>query len=393
MRAPLVIAAAVFLSLVMIGCAEEFTPASTVDKLRVLGIRSEPAELRPGGTATVSALVLDPSRPGKRNTLVWFSCDPDPLNLGRSACSDLGELSDPTSLVSTSANGALELPPGMRLAGFGDTAVYTAPADLFAQLPAEDERRRTGSVAQLLLMAIAEEVSPAASREELDAVLARVRSGEVDSIISIFRVRVTEEEQLNQNPRIEGIALDGIRVPTGAHLRVQPGAVSPLSVEAVAEGEDEKLIAAWYTTAGGLADDRVALGEGRTATFTAPGADDLPIPESRRGQVWAVVRDTRGGQSWLEVPLFVCEPLGPAPVVRSVSLENSEVRLEGEHLDRILDVTVGGQALGDPAFSTVKSSFGGVLPQLSAGEHPMVLRLRDCTDVVTGQNLPVFPTP
>ena len=183
MRAPLVIAAAVVLSLALPGCAEEFTPASTVDKLRVLGIRSEPAELRPGETSTLSALVLDPSRPGKRNTLVWFSCDPDPLNLGRSACSDLGELSDSASLVSTSSNGALELPPGMRLAGFGDTAVYTAPADLFAQLPAEDERRRTGSVAQLLLMAIAEEVSPAATREELDALLARVRSREVDSII------------------------------------------------------------------------------------------------------------------------------------------------------------------------------------------------------------------
>ncbi len=393
MRAPLVIAATVVLSLALPGCAEEFTPASTVDKLRVLGIRSEPAELRPGETSTLSALVLDPSRPGKRNTLVWFSCDPDPLNLGRSACSDLGELSDPASLVSTSSNGALELPPGMRLAGFGDTAVYTAPADLFAQLPAEDERRRTGSVAQLLLMAIAEEVSPAATREEFDALLARIRSREVDSIISIFRVRVTEEEQLNQNPRIEGIALNGIRVPTGAHLRVQPGAVSPLSVEATAEGEDEKLIAAWYSTAGGLEDDRVALGDGRVATYTAPGADDLPIPENRRGRMWVVLRDTRGGQSWLEVPLFVCEPLGPAPVVRSVALQNGEVLLEGDHLDRVLDVTVGEQALGNAAFSTVKGSFAGVLPQLAAGEHPVVLRLRDCTEVVTGQNLAVLPAP
>ena len=90
MRAPIALALLVFL----VGCADEFTPASTVNKLRVLGIRSEPAELRPGEAATVSALVMDPSRPGKANTLVWFACDPDPLNLGRSACSDLGELGD-----------------------------------------------------------------------------------------------------------------------------------------------------------------------------------------------------------------------------------------------------------------------------------------------------------
>ena len=70
-------------------------------------------------------------------------------------------------------------------------------------------------------------------------------------------------------------------------------------------------------------------------------------------------------------------------------VETGQVKLEGENLDRILDVTVGGRALGDASYSKVKNAYGGVLPSLAQGEHPVMLRLRDCTDVITGLTLPV----
>ncbi|HLM47169.1 MAG TPA: hypothetical protein VK458_25100, partial [Myxococcaceae bacterium] len=120
-------------------CEEEFKPETEVVGLRVLGLRASPAELAPGQTATLSALVVDPSRPGKPLTLLWLGCEPDPLDLGRSPCSDTETLGDPTKLVPVSEDGTPpQLPPGVSVIGFNDRAEYAVRADLFSQLATTD---------------------------------------------------------------------------------------------------------------------------------------------------------------------------------------------------------------------------------------------------------------
>ena len=395
------------------GCAEEFKPESNVDGLRVLGVRAEPAELRPGETAQLEALVVDPSAPGRQNAIFWLSCDPDPFDLGRSACSDLAQFGDPASLVQPGAGGdggTPALPPGMKLAGFGDRAFYSAPADLFAQLDPGDSRRQTGTVAQLLLFVIGEPISPTATEEELSQVLARVRSGETPSVIAIFRVRVSEAEMVNRNPEIGDLMLDGRAIPEGAHVFFRPGDESALEFTAPehafeqyeqvvpggVETRTERLIAAPYTTGGSFSLERVAVNEPVTTVFRAPGGrEDDPVPAPGRGRFWVVYRDTRGGQAWREHRLHACEPTMEAPRVVRVTTEAAaggvRVALQGEGVDRVLDAFVGGVALRDAAYSPSAGRFRGMLPEgaLPAGAHAVTLRTRDCVDYETGHQVQV----
>ncbi|MEQ1866412.1 MAG: MgtC/SapB family protein, partial [Micropepsaceae bacterium] len=80
--------------------------------------------IRPGASARLEALLLDPSRPGARSTTLWLGCDPDPFAAGRGACSDLDALSS-GSLVDTSM-----LPAGVRMLGL--VALGSALATLTA---------------------------------------------------------------------------------------------------------------------------------------------------------------------------------------------------------------------------------------------------------------------
>ncbi|MFL5320821.1 MAG: hypothetical protein ACJ790_14260, partial [Myxococcaceae bacterium] len=56
-----------------VGCGEDVAPATFVDKLRVLAVMSTPPDLAPGETAVLHTLTVDPSRPGKKNTLIWLA--------------------------------------------------------------------------------------------------------------------------------------------------------------------------------------------------------------------------------------------------------------------------------------------------------------------------------
>lgn len=402
--------AAVYLVLAgaLLACGETFQPSTVVDGFRVLGIRAQPAEVKPGETTEVSALVVDPSDPTRRNTMLWIACDPDPFDLGRSACSELSQFADPSSLVQSTDGGTPSFPPGMNVIGFGERAFYTPSPDLFSQLDAGDPRRTSGTLAQVLLLAVAEEVSPAAPREELDALLERVRTGEVPSITAIFRIRVSDAPTPNQNPEIGPLFVDGRPIPEGAHVTFRPtdqmlmrftapeASMEKFSVllpEGVVEERTERFIASPYTTGGRFNLTRLAVNEPVETVFTAPGGrDDDPVPEPGRGRLWFVYRDTRGGQAWREHRLHACEALGAPPEVVEVRTapldQGTRVTFEGKQLDRILDGFIGERALRDAAFSKVTGHFTGTLPEpLPAGTYEVRVRARDCVEYDTGHRL------
>jgi hypothetical protein len=397
------------LALVLLcACEEDFKPSTEVVGLRVLGLRASPAELRPGQTANLSALVVDPSRPGQRNTLLWLGCEPDPLDQGRSVCSDTEALADPEKLLPPSDGGEPpSLPPGMSVIGFNEQAAYTVRADLFAELTPDDARRRRGTVGQVLLMAIAAEVDPLAPREELEALFEKVRSREIPSVVTLFRLRVSEDtQQANTNPVLSDVSAAGEALAPGATLRFSDKGPTVLDVTApdeafeaftqeapdgTVEAKTEQLVAAWYSTFGRFDPSRVVLRSGTPLSFLPPdGSRYQPLPQERRGRAWVVVRDARGGQSWREVPTWLCDAtLPPFRVTGVAVLEDGLVELRGENLSSVLDVLVGGKALTQAFYSPVRNTFEGVLPSLLSGEHPVLVRGKDCQDASLPQRLTV----
>lgn len=385
-------------------CDNGFRPETLVADLRVLGVRSTPADLAPGETAQLDSLIPDPSRPGKRSTTVWLGCEPDPFNQNRSACSDTSVLQDPANIGTGASDGGL--PQGMTLIGLGPRAAYTAPATLFDVFPAGDARRVSGTVGQVLAFSIAEEVPLTATKEDLQALFTKVKNKEVKWIITLFRVHVSESPERNQNPAFSHLLVNDARWPDGAHLVVKEQEKLKLDVEvpddafepytnATPEGVEQKterVLAAWFSTAGRYSEARTALREGVTTVFTGPGGKDDPVPDDRKGTVWVVLRDTRGGQSWREVPLVVCDPSLPAPVVTAVhapATAGAPVSVEGEHLENAVDVLLGEQALVNGAVSTVSGRFEGLVPGGATGTLPVSVLSRACGRVETGLTLAV----
>jgi hypothetical protein len=389
-------------------CEEEFKPSTEVAGLRVLGLRASPAELAPGQRATLSALVVDPTRPGQRNTLLWLGCEPDPLDQGRSLCSDTEALGDPTRFIPVSDDGTPpQLPPGVSVLGFNERAEYAVRADLFSQLAAGDVRRTKGTVGQVLMFAIGADVNPLASREELEAIFEKVRTREIPSVITLFRLRVSEGAQTNTNPELGALRVNGEALAPGATLRLAGDKPTTLELTApdsafetytqvapdgTVETKTEQLISAWYSTSGRFEPSRVVLRSGTPLEYRPPDGSRLqPFPQQRRGTLWSVVRDVRGGQSWVEVPFYLCDERQPAPKVTAVETQSEGlVVLRGENLSSVLDVVIGGRALERGAYSPVRGTYEALLPVgTPAGEHEVVIRGKHCQDETLPQRYTV----
>ena len=371
---------------------EDFPTETLVDRLRMLGLTSTPADLAPGETARLQSLVIDPTRAGQPTTTFWIGCDPDPFNLNRSACADPAVVNNPAML-----GDMLSLPPGVKFIGLNSQAVYTAPKGLFDALEADDPRRITGTSGQVLTISIAEDVSPTASMEELRAVFVRVQNKEVKSLISLFRVRISEDPERNTNPRVTQLSVDGEQWPTGARVMVKPAQKVRLDVDGPdevfepftaqtpsgAEARKERVLIAWYSTSGRFSEERTALREGVKTKFTAPGGKAFdPVPERRTGTLWTVLRDTRGGLGWSEYPYFVCDDSLPAPVishVRPLTARGDAFVLEGSNLGSVLDVLVGGVTVLRGRPDGPGTVWEGELDRtVPSGQQPVVVHTRRC---------------
>ena len=357
-------------------CDYGFKPESLVDDLRVLGIRSTPANLAPGEVAQLEALTPDPTK--RPTTVLWLGCEADPFNLNRTACADTSLLEDPSSL----GGGEGALPNGVSVIGFNSTASYGTSATLFDALAADDTRRQTGTVGQLLAFTVAEAVSPFATREELQGLFDRVKRKELRAIVSLYRIHVSQSPERNSNPVVGALTVDGARWPTGARVAVKPGTPVTLDLEVPESAfepytsftpdgpvaETERLLAAWYSTAGRFSHTRTALRGDVKTRFTPPGSGDASdeVPVDRTATVWGVVRDARGGQSWRQWPVYVCDDLLPEPRIAGVewpSNPRAKVVLRGADLSSILDVSVDGMALEQGAFVSSRGTWEGSLPE------------------------------
>lgn len=381
--------------LLLCACGETWAPETLIEDLRVIGMRAEPAEIKPGESATLTALVLDPSRPGKRSTVLWLGCDPDPFNLGRSACSDPVALQDPAALLGNLDGG---LPPGVKFIGLNESAAYGADPELFHALDAGDPRRITGTVGQVLAIVIGKETTGIPGRDELAALL-RPDAG-VQSVIALFRIKVSEAATRNANPVISNFLVEGEPQFPGARTQLMPAEKVFVAVDAPESSFEpyvqstptgdvakvEQLTSAWYSTSGRFNYNRIALRGEVKGIFTAPGAVENPtdpVPENRTGTFYVVMRDTRGGQSWADFPYFICDATLPAPkiaAVHSPATRGDVVVIEGQNLGSLLDVVIGGVALQQGVVNPSSSNWEGLAPAtLDAGTYVVRVHGKECS--------------
>lgn len=371
-------------ALLITNCDPGFKPETLISDLRLIGVQATPADLHPGEETNLKALVLDPLRTG--STVLWVGCEADPFAQNRSPCADPAVLSDPSALT----GGTGTLPTGVTLIGFNDQATYRVPAGLFDVLPADDQRRQSGTIGIVIAFAISETVSPTATPEELRAVFARVQSKETKSIVGIFRINISESSQRNTNPVVESLVVAGEVWPTNARVTVR--ANEPVMLDVIAPDSSfetytqvspsgvvektERILSAWYSTSGRFTETSTALREEVRTIFKAPA-------ETGTGSFFTVFRDTRGGNAWREWRYAVCDDAAPAPVISSVDWPvdpMNPVTLRGSNLGSVLDVIVDGVALEDGSFSNATGAWTGYFaPGATPGERRGTVNASNCT--------------
>lgn len=376
--------------LALASCGANFKPETLVDGLRVLAITAEPPEVDPGQSSALSILHLDPTKSISDTTVVWVGCEPDPIDFNRSACNDTSALLQPTAFAT--------FPPGVRILGFGTKAGYAASSSLFEGIAADDPVRVNGTSGPVLAVVIGEKINPTADDAELRELFGRIERQELQTVMALTRVTVTERAKKNHNPALAAFEADGTALIPNARLQVKAGQKVTLDPKPTGdsfetfelvlpegtEQRSEDLVAAWYSTGGRFDEARVDVKTGPPATFIAPGASaDDPVPEKRTGTIYMVLRDGRGGQHTETLGFYVCDE-SPEPVVMQVTApvnSGDPVVVKGTNMSSVLDVVIGGVALTRANYSPGLDAFVGDAPNLPPGAYPVTVRTKACSAV------------
>lgn len=272
-----------FALLMLSGClTQSLSPAWFIDRTRLLAVRAEPAEPRPGDLVTFTSLAVDPAQD---LLIVWTGC------VLESSSSFGCDTTDPDAISLLGVEPLL--PPSLQV-----------PADLLDDLPEED--RDEGKNYFLTLSALPGDTDLSAI-EELDQ----------DDLLElgIKRLPVSESTTANHNPEIRQLLIDGvIEVLPGGVLTVQRG--QTYSIEPILN--EDAIEAYEYVTSDGVTEPRV---EEPYFTFYATdgsyvvdyslypyGAVDWTAPVDPLGDtltIWSVVRDRRGGMGWFTLTVEV----------------------------------------------------------------------------------------
>ncbi len=259
-----------------------------VDRTRILAVRAEPPEIRPGEVAALEALVANAYGEDPDLSLVWLACEEGGSEFG--CATDLSGLDfeelDPGALAEA---GFIGFEPGL-------PPRYVASDSLLDDL--SEAERLEGVNVQTQLFAFPSEALTAEAQQEIDF-------SEIE--VGFKRVVVSEAKTPNNNPLIEGFTVDGILVPEivptielSANQQYDFGLVLDedraiedyLFVNSAGEVEErvEEPYAAWFSTSGEVTEP-VTLYPFLQMTWTAPA-------EPGPGRLYAVLRDRRGGMAW-----------------------------------------------------------------------------------------------
>ncbi|MEY3214557.1 MAG: hypothetical protein RIT28_5038 [Pseudomonadota bacterium] len=272
-----------FALLLLSGClTQTLSPSWFVDRTRLLAVRAEPAEPRPGDLVSFTSLAVDPAQD---LLIVWTGC------VLESSSSFGCDTTDPDAISLLGVEPLL--PPSLQV-----------PVDLLDDLAEED--RAEGKNYFLTLSALPGDTDLGAI-EELDQ----------DDLLElgIKRLPVSESAQPNTNPDIPHLRIDDlIDVMPGDVLTVQRGqtySIEPIlsddaideydfvTSDGVTEARVEEPYFTFYATDGSY-EVNYSLYPNSAVDWTAP-----VDPLSDTLTIWSVVRDRRGGMGWFTLTVEV----------------------------------------------------------------------------------------
>lgn len=285
------------LALVVAACAEEPEDPSLVEDLRVLGMRLEPPELMSPQCVRGEQAPETVSAPVQLTTLI---ADPAgngrPLSYELLACASPADrtCSDPATRVRLAA-GEVAVEPGREAVELSlritpGLAQVADGAGLLDRVLEQDAYGGLGGLRMPLVLRLS------AGSEELYA-----------QKLMVFSCRFFPESAPNANPvlpvpMLKGSPWEESHVPTLSELQVELSGLSAGQEAYVVPAFDlskvelrESWSASWFSTLGSFSPRLVGpLGDTTQARwYAAQGAADRQI------RIWLVVRDGRGGMSWI----------------------------------------------------------------------------------------------
>lgn len=262
------------------GCTTQaLSPSWLLDRTRILGVRAEPAEARPGDVVSLASLTYDPDQD---LLVVWAGCVLEVSN-------DYGCLPDESGFL-----GAEPIFP----------PTLSVPTDILDDLDAA--ARENGKNYILTLSAL-----PG------DTDLSNPDQLSEDDILEIGykRLPVSESALPNHNPTITSLMVDGdVPVEPGDTLVVQRG--QTYDIEPILS--DDSVEAYTYVDSDGVAEDRFE--EPYFTNYATDGQMVEPFtlypysafswtapvdPVSADLTIIVVARDRRGGMGWFTLPVLM----------------------------------------------------------------------------------------
>jgi hypothetical protein len=302
------------LSILTAACGEPLDPSSRVVDLRVLAVQADEPYAHPGDTVRLSALGVDPR--GRELTWGWTTCE-NPEDSTVMSCLD--------ALTAAAANGDdVELTTGVDMNEFQvtvDERVITSLPDGFR------DRAMIAVVSVLCPGTLEPRLASETSNEQPLPIVCRdpdsgKRIGPFDFVTGVKRLFVRTEDR-NRNPDIADVTLDGKvwtddevpsvtacdvatdvigDCPESTHHLIAARPTSDVAESGMSEnGEqfEEQVVIQYYAT-GGTFEDEVRI---HTAPDTKWAAG--PAARDRELTFWFVIRDNRGGVSWVSRRLRV----------------------------------------------------------------------------------------
>ena len=269
-------ALAIVLAFVASGCGDEFDSRTLLKGYRVLGVTSDPAEVRVGDVAQLTVHDIDTD--GGEPTYEWSVCL---YSFGAVVAFDCVDDSLELPLDAAGPTATLDLGPG----GI-DLVVFAAQANAIArtQVPDLDSDPIDLDAGHDIYLKLTS--GPSGGRKIRSAHKLTVRLDDPETGRAGPR---------NHNPVIDAFTIDGEDADATAEvggkvalaLKLGAGSIETYDDEVRNEQAEEELVYTWFTTGGEL-DPPVTFGEGRESTLELPD-------EKGELTVFVTVRDGRGG--------------------------------------------------------------------------------------------------
>lgn len=262
--------------------ADDFTPVSVVDSLRVLAVRADLPAAEPGEKVHLDALVADPIGAGRAVKFAWATC----VNPGSPEVPDCAAAAGPFTTGGASFD-------------------YVVPANALDDRPSD---LPIGIVGVLFAACAGDVVFERTATAPVRCVRDGRDVGREGFMWGEKRIVVVRGVR-NANPRIADVRFDGAPWAAPPPVARCDGktfddcaadaqhdvaiVATPDSAETLA-GVTEDLVAFYFVSGGRVADDFKRADGGSFATkLDAPGVASGALVD-----VWLVLRDDRGGVDW-----------------------------------------------------------------------------------------------